>query len=202
MKYRHLNIIIKCSNYSTVKLCLCSVLQPMWVALLRTLSRSCWCAGTRQPLCSLFSEVTLQIGQSVGSRGCLERKPPLRSALQSSWGTSINVRCHAGLWRKEACMVCLTKIDQFWMKCLSFCYIQSNNILMIPEWITGLFQSCLSCDQVLFAAILVHSFPQGSHFWSASTQVSAAPICCSRQVLQAKTFASSPFCQSSVSLIF
>lgn len=46
--------------------------------------------------------------------------------------------------------------------------------------------SCLFCIQVLFAAILVHSVPPGSHLRSASSQVSAAAaICCSGQILQA-----------------
>lgn len=55
---------------------------------------------------------------------------------------------------------------------------------MIPDGLVGLSLYCLSCTQVLFAAVLVHSVPPGSHLWSASTQVSAAAICCSGQVLQ------------------
>lgn len=48
------------------------------------------------------------------------------------------------------------------------------------------FVTALLCIQVLFAAILVHSLPQGSHRRAASTQVSAAAtICCSEPVLQA-----------------
>lgn len=49
----------------------------------------------------------------------------------------------------------------------------------------GVFVTALLCIQVLFAAILVHSLPQGSHRRAASTQVSAATICCSEPVLQA-----------------
>lgn len=130
--------------------------QLMSVGLLRIPSRSCWCAGTRRAPCSPSSGVTLQCGQSVGSPGCSEKRSPLRSALRSNRGT---------LSRSPE-PVCKTGQEAAGVGVMS------------------LSQPCL-CIQVPFAAILVHSLPQGSHRGAASTQVSAATICCSEPVLQA-----------------
>lgn len=55
---------------------------------------------------------------------------------------------------------------------------------MIPEGIVDLSHPCVSCAQIPFAAVLVHAVPPGSHFRCASSQVSAAAICCSGPVLQ------------------
>lgn len=85
-----------CSTPLSCSLSLSSTFQPMSVGFSGTLSRSCWCAGTRPPLCSHSSEVTAQYGRSVGSPGCLERRSPLQSALWSNRGTFkvfSDVRC-------------------------------------------------------------------------------------------------------------